>query len=331
MTVEIRTTGVKPLRNTFEHIAKRFGDKPATRYQEASYDVQPTANFHYKPLWDPQHEMYDVRRTAIVMDDWYALKDPRQYYYGSYTTTRAKQQDAQDRQLEFVAGRDLLRALPASSLETIANCVIPLRHYEFGANLNCAHMAAYGFGSIFTQAAMMASADRLGMAQHLSRIGLLADGNTGEALEQAKRQWMDEPLWQGVRREMENLFVVKDWFHSFVLQCLCADGLVYPLVYKHFDAEFARENGSALSSLFDFLTRWAKDSNRWVDACLKVAAKESDANKQLLEQWLSQGHGQWKTALTPLAERMLGDQAAQALEDISTEFSQRLKKLGVEI
>ena len=42
------------------------------------------------------------------MKDWYALKDPRQYYYGAYTITRAKQQDALDRQLDFVEKRELL-------------------------------------------------------------------------------------------------------------------------------------------------------------------------------------------------------------------------------
>ena len=56
MTVEIRTTGVKPVRNTFTHLAKRFGDKPSTRYQEIAYDIQPSTNFHYKPMWDPEHE-----------------------------------------------------------------------------------------------------------------------------------------------------------------------------------------------------------------------------------------------------------------------------------
>lgn len=53
MTVEIRTQTVKPVRQTFGHLARRFGDKPATRYQEATYDIQSEVNHHYKPLWDP--------------------------------------------------------------------------------------------------------------------------------------------------------------------------------------------------------------------------------------------------------------------------------------
>ena len=83
MTVEIRVRSVKPLRHTFGHIARRFGDKPATRYQEGTYHLQAEVNFHYKPLWDPARDIYDPRRTAVEMADWYACKDPRQYYYRS--------------------------------------------------------------------------------------------------------------------------------------------------------------------------------------------------------------------------------------------------------
>ena len=49
MTIEIKTATLEPVRNTFAHIERRFGDKPATRYQEATYDVQASANLHYRP------------------------------------------------------------------------------------------------------------------------------------------------------------------------------------------------------------------------------------------------------------------------------------------
>ncbi len=36
MTIEIKTSTLEPIRNTFEHTIRRFGDKPTSRYQEAS-------------------------------------------------------------------------------------------------------------------------------------------------------------------------------------------------------------------------------------------------------------------------------------------------------
>jgi phenol hydroxylase P1 protein len=38
----------------------RFGDKPASRYQVGTFNVQPTENFHYRPTWDPAHNLYDA-------------------------------------------------------------------------------------------------------------------------------------------------------------------------------------------------------------------------------------------------------------------------------
>jgi phenol/toluene 2-monooxygenase (NADH) P1/A1 len=331
MTVEIRTTGFKPVRNTFEHLAKRFGDKPATRYQEIAYDIQPVTNFHYKPLWDPERDLYDVRRTQVVMKDWYALKDPRQYYYGSYTTTRAKQQEALDRTLDFVEKRELLRALPLAARQQIVEVIVPLRHYEFGANMNNSHVAAYGYGTALTQAAMMNCMDRLGMAQHISRIGLLSDGNSGESLAAGKRQWMDAPQWQGVRREMENLFVIRDPIESFITQNLVADALVYPLCFQQFDAAFASQNGSGLSSLTDYLMRWYEETGKWVDALVKTMASESGENNALISGWVLQQREAWRTALEPLATSALGDKAAAALDTVVAAFNARATKLGLKL
>lgn len=331
MTVEIRTTGVKPMRHTFTHLAKRFGDKPATRYQEIAYDVQPTVNFHYKPLWDSEHEMYDVRRTAVVMKDWYAFKDPRQYYYGSYATTRAKQQEALDRTLDFVEKRELLRMLPLAARQQIVDVVVPLRHYEFGANMNNAHVAAYGFGSALTQAAMMNCMDRLGMAQHISRIGLLTDGNTGESLAEGKRLWTQASQWQGLRREMENLFVVRDPMENFIGQNFVADALVYPLLFRQFDTVFATQNGSGLSSLTDYLMRWYEETAKWVDAVVKTAAAESAENQALISGWVTRDRETWLAALEPLAVSALGDSASAALDTVKTAFDARAGKLGLKV
>lgn len=329
MTVEIRTQGVKPLRHTFGHIARRFGEKPASRYQEATYDVQSEVNFHYKPLWDPEHDLYDRRRTAVIMKDWYALKDPRQYFYGSYTMARAKQQEAVDRQMDFADKRGLLRELPDSARLAIVSALVPLRHYEWGANMNLCHVAAYGWGTAITQAAVMGTMDRLGMAQHLSRIGLLVDGNTGDSLAQAKRHWTEDPAWQGLRRQMETLFVTRDWFELLVAQTLVADGLLYPLFFQKFDAWLASRHGPGPSTVLDFLMRWQDETARWVDAVVKTAAGESAENRALIQTWVIHWRSVMLPALAPLAQAMMGDEGAAALADVDAALGARLVKLGL--
>ena len=48
----------------------------------------------------------------------------------------------------------------------------------------------------------------LGLAQYLSRIGLLLDGNQGTSLVEGKARWLDDPMWQGLRRVVEDTMVV---------------------------------------------------------------------------------------------------------------------------
>ena len=144
MSLDISAKTIEPIRQTYSHVARRIGEgKPASRYQEATFDIQPTANFHYRPLWDKNHEIYDASRTSIVMEDWYAFADPRQYYYGVYTQTRAKQQDNVDNSFKFVESRGLSENLSAEIRNSVLTYLLPLRHTEWGANMN--NFAIYFF------------------------------------------------------------------------------------------------------------------------------------------------------------------------------------------
>ncbi len=330
MQIDIKTTSIKPIRQTFSHIARRLGaDKPASRYQEATLDMQPEVNFHYRPLWEPEYELYDKRRTAIVMADWYSFKDPRQFYYGTYTMARAKQQETMEKSIEFADKRALLSRLPETTAARIAAVVLPLRHYEWGANMNNCYCTAYGYGAAITQATQFATMDRLGLAQYVSRIGLLLDSNQGHSLAKAKEDWLNAPVWQGVRRLLENLFVTKDWFEVFVAQNLVLDGLIYPLVYRKFDDRICYASGSAFSTVTEFMRDWFDENSRWVDATIKTAADESAANKDLLNGWIAKWSADLIAAIAPLAETALAHEGKEELAQLSAEFQARIAKLGL--
>ncbi|WP_368622211.1 aromatic/alkene monooxygenase hydroxylase subunit beta [Paraburkholderia sp. BR13444] len=328
MQIEIRTLKVQPLRQTYGHVARRFGDKPASRYQEATYDIQPTANFHYRPTWAPEFQLYDTARTQIVMSDWYALKDPRQYYYGAYVTARARQQEAAETAFDLAERRGLLTGLALEWQERLITGLLPLRHVEWGANMNNMLCADYGYGTAITQACTYCAMDRLGIAQYISRIGLALDGNTGVALERARVAWLESEAWQPMRKLVEDIFVVADWFENFVAQNLVMDGLVYPLVYQHFDARAAREIGANLAMLTEFEQQWQNDHVKWIDSVIRTVTAESPANQQRIADWAAHYQARTIEALRPLAAMLLDDDAGRALEEVRTQFTTRLAKLG---
>ncbi|OWW20256.1 aromatic/alkene monooxygenase hydroxylase subunit beta [Noviherbaspirillum denitrificans] len=328
MQIDLRTVSIKPLRQTYDNVARRIGaDKPASRYQEGTLDAQATANFHYRPLWDPDHELFDVTRTAIKMADWYAFKDPRQLYYGTYTLARARMQETAEGDFEFVESRGLAAALPEVTRKLALDVLLPLRHVEWGANMNNSFICAYGYGTAITQPCIYQAMDHLGIAQYLTRTGLLLENEA--ALDAAKQAWLADPKWQELRRYVEDSFVVTDWFELFVAQNLVLDGLLYPLVYEHIDNALSAQGGPTVSMLTRFQSEWFGETRKWVDASIKTAAVESMENKTLLSQWAKQYRDKAAAALAPLARHALGEQADAVMAELQEEFNARAAKAGL--
>ncbi|MBW8454454.1 aromatic/alkene monooxygenase hydroxylase subunit beta [Pseudomonas stutzeri] len=326
MSVEIKTNTVETLRHTYGNLQRRFGDKPASRYQEASYDIEATTNFHYRPLWDPQRQLNDPSRTAIRMADWHAVTDPRQYFYGAYVQARARMQEATEHAYGFCEKRGLLSRLPEALQHKILRCLVPLRHAEMGANMNNSGIAGDCIAGTMTQLHIYQAMDRLGIGQYLSRIGLLLGEGSGSALDQAKAYWMDDPIWQGLRRYVEDSLVIKDWFELTLAQNLLLDGMSYPLMYQRFDQQLGEEGAADLSMLTEFMRDWYAESTRWVDAMLKVVLAESADNHAQIQTWVDAWEPRAYAALQPLAEAATG---LAALDDVRAALAARLHKLGL--
>jgi phenol hydroxylase P1 protein len=328
MQIDLRTVSITPLRQTFDNIAARQGaDKAASRYIEATMDVQANANFHYRPTWDPAHEIFDPTRTKITMADWYAFKDPRQLYYGTYTAARARMQETAEADFEFVETRGLAASFDDAARRTALDFYLPLRHVAWGANMNGASMCAYGYGTAITQPCLYAGMDQLGIAQYLTRLGLLM-GQQGD-LEAAKHAWLNAPAWQELRRYVEDTLVLKDWFELYVAQNVALDGLLFPLAYKEVDGTLAAKAGPTVAMLTRFQSEWFEDHCKWVDSVLKIAAGENAANQAQLQQWVNHWRARALAALEPVARLALGDAAPAALDRATTALNARLAKAGL--
>jgi phenol/toluene 2-monooxygenase (NADH) P1/A1 len=329
VTIDLKTVDIKPLRHTYAHVAQYIGeDKAASRYQEGTFGAQPMANFHYRPTWDPEHELFDASRTAIVMSNWYALKDPRQFYYASWTMTRARQQDTMESNFDFVESRGMTDLIPEALVTQALAVLVPLRHAAWGANMNNSQICALGYGTAFTAPAMFHAMDNLGIAQYLTRLGLAVAGP--HVLDEAKSAWLSDPTWQALRRYVEDTLVVADPIELFVAQNLVLDGLLYPLVYDRFvDEQVALNNGSAIAMLTAFMPEWHDESSRWVDAVVKTMAAESEDNRASLTHWAHHWEEQAAAALLPVAGLAFPAHAHSVIDEVRGQLRARFAKLGI--
>ncbi len=323
MQYELRTQVIEPPRTTFTHLVARYGDRPASRYEEGTIDIQPKENFHYRPLWDPAHELYDETYSEFRLTDPYSFTDPRQYYYAPYVASRAAMADAVASTLDYLVSRDLFSRLPEAWSSLMGELLVPLRHYESGAQMISCDITRFGFGTTITQCSGFAAFDRIGNAQAVSRLGIALGGGTAELLGEAKTRWVEDASLQGLRRLMEELFLEKDWGKALV-RLDVADRLLYGLFFGHLD-DAALEAGAGSYSLFaQHQTSWFKDQRKWVDALYKawVADPETGAaNKALLAATTSEALDAALGAMAPLAARadeLVGAGAAAHVEATAT-------------
>ena len=323
MTVEIKTIDFEPRRHTFGHVARRLGaDKPATRYQEAVFDVQATANFHYKPLWEPEYWQYDVRKTKVVMEDWYKPLDPRQLYYATYNISRAGMNQTTERNFTFVEDKGLLEKLPQETKDLLIKRLVPVRHLHWGANMNMSEICQRGYGTAFTSPCIFSAGDHLGMAQIIGRIGLELDNQTGNGLEIAKDEWMNGAEWQGIRKLIEDTLVERDFFELYVAQELGINAVVFDYVYNGQEDVFGAA-ALPISMITEFISDWSKDETKWADSVIKTVAAESVENKAIVSGWAKKWIGAAEAALTPYA----GAERAKAQAD---KVRAKATKLGLE-
>lgn len=260
---------MEPKRKTFQHLIDRYGDRPASRYEEGSIGVQPTENFHYRPLWAPTHEIYDETWSELRLSDPDSYTDPRQYYYAPYVTARAHMHEAFAATLDYLVSRDLLKRLPEGWKHVLAEVVIPLRHYESGAQMISTYGCRFAYGTTVEQCLSYASFDRVGNAQMLSRVGIALDDGSDSLLVDAKATWTGAASMQPLRRLTEELLVEQDWAVSTIGVDL-VDQLLYGLLYSHLDEAALLGGAGGYSLIAQHLSTWFTDHRRWLDALYKA-------------------------------------------------------------
>lgn len=302
MQFELRTQVIEPKRKTFTNLVERYGDRPASRYEEGSIDIQCVENFHYKPLYTPR-DHFDVDYTAFRLTDPYSFTDPRQFYYAPYVQSRAAMNEAFVKSIDYVESRDLLQKLPAGWDAVVGEVLVPLRHWEAGAELVHIEGSRWAWGTTIDQCCTFAAFDRIGNAQNLSRIGIVYGQGHDGALAQAKERWMSDAALQGLRRLIEELLIEGDYAKSLIALDL-TDRLLYPLMYGTLDEAAITGGAGAYSLLAQHFTAWFADQRRWIDHLIRTWFDDptyGEANKVAADEIIGRRWNQIVEAVTDVA------------------------------
>lgn len=336
MQYELKTQIIEPRRKTFDNLVKRNGDKPASRYEEGTMNLQAVENFHYRPTWAPDKELYDPAFSEFKLADPYTFTDPRQFYYTPYVTNRSQMHEAFGKTLDYLDNRDLFSRLPENWSTMMADTLIPLRHYESGGQLIFSGAARFGYGTTITQCCAYAAFDRIGMAQILSRVGIALGGGTADLLDQAKTKWVEADYFQPLRKYVEEAMVEADWADS-VIAFDIADRGIFPLMYRELDEAALFGGAGAYSLVAQHLSGWYADQRRWLDHLYKVWLADEEygeSNKAAFERIIDRKFPEAVEAVTTVAKHIdsVADAGAEeACKKLIDEFVESTTGLGLEV
>lgn len=318
MQFELRTQVIEPQRKTFQNLVDRYGDRPASRYEEGTIDLQATANYHFRPLWGPELDIYSPDYSVLKLTDAYDYVDPRGYYYAPYVTSRADLHESFAATLGYLEKRGLFDRLPESWRTLFAELVLPIRHYEAAAQMVSSHAARFGWGTTVTQCAAYAAFDRVGNAQLLSRAGISFGGGTADSLARAKQLWLEDEALQPLRRLTEETLVERDWGLGMV-RLDVTDQILYSLLYTHLDDAAITGGAGSYSLVSQHLSGWFTDQRRWLDALYKAWVADPDHgadNLATLQQTVGDALTAADAALRPVAakaDELVGAGCTEAL------------------
>lgn len=171
---------------------------------------------------------------------------------------------------------------------------VPLRHVWWAASLNAANLTQSVPRRTASARSVELSALHLRKAVFFSALGW-ALGDAG-ALRAARRRWLEDAAWQGLRRYAEDALALRDRRESAAALTLALEGLLGPLLgaaalrrcagdeagalAEHFETLFETPNREPVRTDTAAATRWA---SRAASAVLPVIERvwEQDTDDKL--------------------------------------------------
>lgn len=281
--------------NYFEPKGRR-----ASHYEDVTVDVQPDPEKYLTQGWIlgwPNGDLgYDAKWTKIKSSNWHEFRDPNEewektFYINNSNSVRQIQQSIEDAKSENIFedwNRDWLNIL-ARHVSTWSHADHGLGMYVFMP----AQRAA--MSNMLNNAIAVNCMHKLRTAQDILLYNLELTEILGEDVFDGtahKDAWMNDPIWQGVRENVERIMNEKDWAETVFAANVVFEPLVGELFRSQFVMRFAAPNGDFLTpSIIGVSEREFNDRDlRYTKEMLTVMVNDGvhgEENRETMQEWLA--------------------------------------------
>jgi propane monooxygenase small subunit len=226
--------------------------RKATHYEDMTVDVQPDPERYLLQDWiisfPDGTPTYCKDWTAAKSSNWHKFRAvdqewERTHYQRQSTICGLVQSTIENGRKSGAPAR-----FDAAWIKILQNHLGAYKHAEFGLGTSTMQAQRYGYTQMVNNAILTNSSYKLRFAQditlYLSEIGLDLTGFDSAA---GKKYWLENPIWQGVRKSVESIMGSNDYLEQY----FSTNVVFEPLIGELFRSGFLMQAASAQN---DFIT-----------------------------------------------------------------------------
>ncbi len=284
-------------KRTYWHLAD-------AKRKPSEYEIVTSRLFFHK------HREFDVRlpmagwykkygeRSPLVLEDWEQFRDPRETTYTRYTELQQAKEVYVDGLLRSMTERPHVN--PAWD-EHVAQIIDPLRFPIHGLQMIAAYVGQMAPNGRIAICCLCQTADEMRRVQRLAyRLALLRQEQP-ELGARGKAAWQTDPMWQPLRKLIEQLLVTYDWGEALIALNMC----VKPIFDEIFGTQLATLCRGNRDELFaTMLASLGEDSQwhrEWTAALMTLLLGGGATNRYAIETWMRRWDGEVLEAMKALA------------------------------
>ncbi len=304
--------------------------RKASHYEDMTVDVQPDPKRYLLQDWIISFAdgtpTYSESWTAAKSSDWHVFRAVDQEWERMIANV-----------VENGRRSGAVKRFDPAWLRVLQDHLGAYKHAEFGLGMATMQAQRYGYTQMINNAVLTNSSYKLRFAQdltlYLGEIGMDLEGFDQDA---GKAHWMDDPVWQGVRRAVETIGGATDYLEQY----FAVNVVFEPLVAELFRSGFIMQ---VAASQNDFMTPavvsaaegdYERNLANAVELFRILVLDEThgQANREVFNGWLEK-HGTEAVNAGNLLQPIWSQPRVKITQfaDVAEQSHNRLRAIGAEV
>ncbi len=268
----------------------------ATIYEDVTVDVQPDPDRHLLQGWiygfADGTGGYPQEWTALKSSNWHLFLDPNEEWEQTIYRNNANVVRQIGQNLANAKAARAFEGWNSGWIKTVERHVSAWAHVEHGIGMHVYLPAQRDAPTnMINNALSVASAHKLRFGQDIILYNLeLSESLEGFDGAAHKEAWISDPIWQGVRENVEKLTAIRDWAEAFFAATIVFE----PLVGELFRSEFVMQVAALQGDFVTPTLMGAGESDtardlrvsRRLFAMLSEDEQHGEQNRAMMQTWL---------------------------------------------